>query len=183
MKVSLKNLSLSRWTRIGLIAVGGVLVLWLGLMVMGTFMEPPRKMGEQKLDPNRCPHCNMALSKFAKEKGECLFCKGALSGAQRAALTESRNKTIAYVLIGLFVVLLVTNAVFFFRARARAQKGDEDLYYFRCHKCERKIRYRTSQVGQFARCPQCRQMVRFPPPAEEMKRPWWRIWQKRKQAV
>jgi hypothetical protein len=177
----LKNLQLSRVTRIGLIVVGGVLLIWLVLLLAGVF-DSPRRVGEKMLDPNRCPHCNFPLSKYAKDKGECLFCHGELPGSEKALSAQGHGKVVAVVLISLFGVLLSVNVVFAVRALLRKRKPADEVHHLRCRKCDCKIRYRPNQVGQFARCPKCRQFVRFPEPPQEPRRPWWRVW-KKEQAV
>ncbi len=182
MKESLKGLSASRWTRITLTVMGVVMVLGLGAFLTGVF-DPPQRLGEKKVDPNRCPECNMALSRYARDKGECLFCHANLPGKSRDLARQGQGKVLALILIVLCSLLLLVNAVFFFRGRARKRALDEELYHLRCRKCDRKIRYRTGQAGQFARCPQCRQMLRFPELARDNKRPWWRLWHKNRQAV
>src|SRR5262249_54186209 len=140
MKFSLKNINLTGWTRIGLSVIGVALLVWLVLFQTGLF-DPPQTVGEKKTDPNRCPHCNMPLSSHAKQKGECLFCKGVLPGGDKWSSGKAGGQGFAIVLLTLFCVLVIVNGVFLVRALARKKKLDEDVYHMHCHKCDRKVRY------------------------------------------
>ena len=170
MKWTLKNLGFSRYTRIGLIVIAVALVVWLGLLVGGVF--EPKKLGVKQVDPNRCPHCNHALTAYAKQTGECLFCKGELPGKDKGSVVG--NRVVPGVLIGLFVVLLTINIVMFIRSRIRAP-GEEFFYQTNCRKCGRKVRFRERQCGQIAKCPICRQLMRFPEAPEKPPGPWTRM--------
>jgi hypothetical protein len=171
MKLALKNVRLPRWTWIGMIVVGVALLVWLVLVLLGVF-DPPTRVGEKKIDPNRCPACNAPLSPFAKEKGECLLCHADLPGARKTAAQQVANKYVPAVLIGVFSILLVVNVALAVRAWAR-QNQPEVIYHMNCGKCGRKIRYRPKQIGQCAQCPLCRKWVRFAePPPEEPKGMW-----------
>jgi uncharacterized paraquat-inducible protein A len=177
MVPSLKNLRLSRFSAIGLIVVGVALLLWLILTVSGVF-DAPTKVGMKQKDAKRCPECNMPLTAVAKAKGECLFCHANLGTGENTSTLS--GKTVAIVLASLFGVLLVVNTVFFVRSQLRKRRGAEEPQVHLCHKCTRKIRYRTHQAGQFARCPKCHSLIRFPAPPPPS-RPWWQLWKKKQQ--
>jgi uncharacterized paraquat-inducible protein A len=171
MKLSLSKLSFSRWTKISLIVVGVLLVGWVGVMLSGV-LDPPKSTRLQQTDPNRCPHCNHPLTAYAKQQGVCLFCKGDLPGKE----TPGRGGgAISGVLIGLFVVLLLTNVILFVRSRMRMKKEDEDYYHTYCKKCGRKVRFREQQCGQIAKCPTCRQLMRFPEAPDKRPGVWGRM--------
>jgi hypothetical protein len=170
MKWTLKNLGFSRYTWIGTAVVAVALVCWIGLLIGGVF--EPKKLGVKQVDPNRCPHCNHALTAYAKQTGECLFCRGELPGKEKASVVGS--KVIPGVLIGLFVILLTINIVLFVRSITRGNV--EEVYYqTQCRKCGRKVRFREHQCGQLAKCPICRQVMRFPVAPEKPPGPWTRM--------
>ena len=180
MRLSLKELRLSRFTTGAMVVVGVAAVFWLGLLLSGA-LDSPKHLGERKkVDPNRCPHCDHALTPYARELGQCLFCKGDLPGKESAS--SPRSTGIAVTLVSLFLVLLAVNVAFLVRRMRGKKPQEEEVHHLYCRKCGRKIRYRTGQAGQLARCPMCRQLVRFPEPPAPEKRPWWRGWKKQQPA-
>jgi DNA-directed RNA polymerase subunit RPC12/RpoP len=179
MKFSLKDTRIRRASLIALLVLGVLLLVWGGLMLAGVF-DSPKKLGETKVDANRCPHCNLPLSKVAKEKGECLFCHGDLPTKQRGVGEHPASKAVIGGLIGAFAILATINLVFFVRSW-KGKDPEEAFYHLNCKKCTRKVRYRQRQIGQFARCPICRQLIRFPEPPEQPKGTWGKLkdWLKR----
>jgi hypothetical protein len=170
MKVSLKNIKFSRLTWIGMILVGIVAAGWLVILMTGVL--EPKRIGEKQVDPNRCPHCNHPLTRYVKESGTCLYCKGDLPGKEKGPGTGS--KAIAVSLVSLFVVLLVTNVAMLIRSLKRA-KVEEEYFVTNCKKCSRKVRFRESQCGQIAKCPTCKQLMRFPEAPEKPRGVWTRM--------
>jgi uncharacterized paraquat-inducible protein A len=179
MKLSLDNLLKSRWPLIALGVVGGALLIWLTLEMTGVF-EPPKRIAgpneqEKKVDPNRCPQCNAPLSKYAREKGECLLCNAKLENEEDKSISKTVAWVVPPVLIGVFSVLLVINLGLFTYKRVRQKNnGEEVFHHITCRKCDRRIRYRDRQVNQFARCPLCKSIVRFPAPPLELTR-WGKV--------
>ena len=175
-KLSLRNVKLSSFTRIGLIVVGVALVLWLALTL---WPDGPTRSNAAKTDPTRCPECGLPLTKQAQLTGECPSCAMARgdSKSKKPQTKIAQDRVVPTFLIGLFVVLMGAHLFALYRRRPAAI--EVVLYYHHCPKCGRKLRYRTHQVGQFARCPICRQLVRFPPLPDEPRKPWWQVWKKR----
>jgi hypothetical protein len=172
MKLSLKQLPFSRWTKVGLIVVGVLLVGWVGVILSGV-LDPPKSTRPKQTDPNRCPTCNSPLTAYAKAQGRCLFCKAELPGADKPSVFGRR--VVPGVLIGLFVVLLTANVVMFVRSLRRGRKVEEDYFVTHCRKCGRKVRFREQQCGQIVKCPTCRQLMRFPEAPEKPPGVWTRM--------
>jgi uncharacterized paraquat-inducible protein A len=169
MKLSPKKLKFSRVSVLSMVVVGVVALGWLGLMLAGVF--EPKKLGEKKVDPNRCPHCNKQLSPHAKATGECTSCHGAVGDKGKLAAREKFQRTVVTVLLAGFAVLFVVNVAVFVRSRV-GKNTEEAFFYLHCRKCTRKVRYRERQIGQFARCPMCKTLMRFPEPPDRPRSRW-----------
>jgi hypothetical protein len=181
MKSSLGRMQLSRFTRVGLVAVGVMLVGWvaLKLVVSGS----GTRTGPAKVDPTRCPNCGRPLPGYAQVTGECPYCQieqggGRKTKARGSAVTSST--TLPAVLGCAFVLLLALHVGLLLRSRV-GRGGEEVCYFTNCRKCGRKLRYRDHQVGHLARCPLCRDLVRFPEPPGKAGGLWWKVkgWWKR----
>jgi ribosomal protein L37E len=175
MKLDLKNLKLSGASKYGLILVGGALVLYILLQFLGA--EPPKKIASKEAkDDKNCPNpnCRLPLNNASRAAGKCAACGQPLA-SERDTSAGVIAKWIPVVLVTTFCILLVVNAVFLVRNFLNKGKGD-DYLHINCRKCERKIRYRLSQSGQLARCPnpKCKVLVRFPE-AEKPPTRWSRM--------
>jgi hypothetical protein len=158
----------SNLTKIGMAAVGVLLLAWVILKLAGgteTKSEPIIK-GKNNL----CPECGLPLSKAAIAEGKCAnpSCRASLNKGGSAATSPA----IAITLVCLFAVLLGIHLSV--RVHARVARAEEKVYYYNCPKCLRKIRYRESQVGRGSQCPLCRRPMIFPPPLREPREPLFR---------
>src|SRR5262245_187624 len=168
MKHSLSGLKLSRFTGGGLIVLGGCLVVWL-VLTLFTGMHSTQT-GPARVDPNRCPECGREYPRGSP--GECPLCKlkAQAGGKPRPTARPGPARTLATVLVGLFVVLLAVHLAVTLRGHV-GKPAEEAYYQTACRKCSRKIRFRESQAGHLAACPLCRAVFRFPELAPT--RPWW----------
>jgi ribosomal protein L37AE/L43A len=173
-------MKMTRWTKVGMAALGAGLVVWVALMLLsgGDTKLAPGKSDDEK----HCPECGRELPRRIQEAGgECPFCKmeGKTVLVGRGAPKNSvwRGPAIPIAIASAFGLLLVVNLVFVVRNRRAANK-EEELYYVNCRKCRRRLRYRERQAGQVAKCPACRAMILFP--KLDAPRPRWpaRLWGK-----
>jgi uncharacterized paraquat-inducible protein A len=163
-------MKLSRYTMLGMVGVGILLIVWIGLMLFSGSSQ--KKIGPAKEDLTHCPDCGMLLNK-AGECPKCMAEEGVEAyRAKRANKGAATNPTIAFVLAAIFVVLVAVHAAVVLRGWSVRGK-DEDLYYIHCRKCGRKLRFRERQIGHIGRCPLCQTPIRFPHPEEEGKGNHW----------
>ncbi len=165
-------MKMTRYTTIGLIALGVALAAWL--LVMFVF-APEAKLAPGAADDSHCPECGHALpGRLAETGGECPFCKmqGKTVPVGRGRRSAARGPAVPLALGGLIGALLVVHGVFLVRQRMAARQQHEDLYYVNCRKCDRRLRYRERQVGQLAKCPACRTVIMFPKLPEAPKSVW-----------
>jgi hypothetical protein len=118
-----------------------------------------------------CPYCTINNGGVPKKKVE----SGVLT-----------SPIIPIVLGSIFGILATINVVVIVRSRMNANP-EEVFYHINCRKCDRKVRYRDRQINQFARCPACKTLMRFPEPPPQPTR-WQRVksWltpQKKKKTV
>lgn len=71
------------------------------------------------------------------------------------------NLVIPLVVVGLLVLL----GGAFVMLRRKPKEKEEQFFHYHCPGCKRKFRYRATQVGHRAKCPQCNKEWVFPPPA------------------
>ena len=161
----------SRATKIGLAAVGGLLLLW-GVVML--FLSGPTKRGPAFVDTTHCPDCGSLLNK----QGECPKCMA--TEGQDAYRTKRANKgaassnAIPITLGALFGLLLLTHIGINLRAYYARRGEESDVYYHvRCTKCGRKLRYREKQIEHLGRCPMCQKPIRFPKPPEAARTNHW----------
>jgi ribosomal protein L37AE/L43A len=175
MKIT--QLKLSRANKIAMIAVGALLVVWLGLTLFSASVSD--KAGPGKVDDSVCPDCGRKwTSKAAQASGECNFCraeKGAAYVPKKQRDSWTNSPTIPFTLLGLFVLLLAVHVGLLVRSRVKVPT-EQALYHVNCGKCGRKLRYREKQIGHLARCPLCQKPLRFPsPPTAPRVSPWRKI--------
>jgi hypothetical protein len=170
---------MTRWTKVGMAALGVGLVVWV-VLLLTTGGET--KLASGTTDAKHCPECGRELPRNVQESGgECPYCKmegkSVEVGKRRGGSSALRGPAIPIVLVVLLGLLLLVHGVFLVRQRAAAHK-EEELYYVNCRKCDRRLRYRKHQGGQLARCPVCRTLILFP--KLEAPRPRWpaRLWGK-----
>jgi hypothetical protein len=187
-----QGIKLSRFTFSALIAVGGVLLLWLTLMLF-TGMSSSRT-GPVKIDPNKCPDCGREYSMAGRAAKECTYCMlqagtGDKKDKERARLRAGgKDGQTSYIvpltLFGIFLVMLGVHLTVVWRAAAAAAR-EEIYYHTNCLKCDRKIRYRENQIGKVVGCPnpKCKSFIRCPEPVQEPSRPWWQFWGGQNQAA
>jgi DNA-directed RNA polymerase subunit RPC12/RpoP len=167
-------MKLSRFTIIGMAAVGILLLVWAGLMLFSS--SGSTKSGPAVTDINHCPVCGRMLPQAYIGTGECPYCKAAEAKGEKI-VKKAQPLTIPTVipvaLLGAFFILLTTHLVLIYRSRV-AQRRPEAVYYIHCSKCGRKLRYRDTQVGKVAACPLCRKPIIFPKPPQQQAVPWWK---------
>jgi DNA-directed RNA polymerase subunit RPC12/RpoP len=175
-------MKLSRFTVLGMVAVGALLLAWAGLMLFSD--SGATKSGPAVVDDYHCPRCGRELPKAYVGTGECPYCQAAEARGEQAPAKTGRRPLavtaiIPSVLVGLFVILLSTHVVLIYRSRAGRNKP-EVFYHVHCGKCGRKLRYRDTQVGKVGACPLCHRPIVFPkPPRVQPAAPWWkRPWPK-----
>jgi DNA-directed RNA polymerase subunit RPC12/RpoP len=157
----------SRLTRIGMVAVGVLLLAWIVLTLAS---GGETKTAPARSDGKTCPECGRPLPSSAQLEGVCPYCR--MEKGPEAAKLDRGKKSLAtspvipVVLVCLFLVLLSIHLGVTVRGRL-GKAVEEELYYYRCPKCGRKLRYRTSQVGRSSQCPICRRPLTFPRPPEE----------------
>jgi hypothetical protein len=168
-----------------LLAILAAGALAVGVTALWVFNPPrPPEIPEKERRYMYCSKCGQELKYDARRcEGDCMYCgeKGPL-----VATKESVKKTglpagpverlIPLVLIEL---TLVVAAVYGYTTWRRRHPVDEPVFPFFCPLCHRKLRFRKSQAGTVAKCPNCRRPVLFPKMPEPAKLPWHaRIWQK-----
>jgi hypothetical protein len=167
---------LSKFTKIGLIAVGVAFVLWLGVMLFLTD-ERSKTDPARKADDRHCPVCGREYPRGVFTADDCPYCKleTLKSGgkSKRAGGPWGGKPVVLMVLGGIFVVLLGLNIFVSLHRRTRRNKP-EVYFHLHCPRCSRKIRYRTSQFGKPALCPLCKRPIVFPKPVETGG-PWRRM--------
>jgi DNA-directed RNA polymerase subunit RPC12/RpoP len=166
---------LSRFTKIGIAGLGGLLVAWLGLAL---FTAKENKRTEAVVTTEkRCPTCGRPLSSTAIERNVCPYClleRGEEAAAIRKSGSFATSKWVPVAIVGTIVFLLMANVFFAVRGRLKEVK-DETYFYYNCPKCSRKLRYRERQIGKLAQCPLCERPIVFPRPAEFVDTPWKRL--------
>jgi hypothetical protein len=160
-------MKLSRFTKIGMAAVGLLFLVWLVILL--ATRETPSKTGPAGADERHCPVCGRELPRAYWGTGECPYCQMEAAEQGRPARAVARgvvwSPVIPSLLVVVFVALLTINLVV--GARSRVVKSTvEVLYHLNCPKCGRKLRYRAAQVGRLGKCPLCRRPIIFPQPAE-----------------
>jgi hypothetical protein len=163
----------TRLTRIALITLGVALLAWI---VLGLVFNPETKTASAMTDDKYCPECGHELPRgVIAAITECPFCKAqgkdVKIGRARGDGSRLRGPVVPAVLGSAAVVLLAVHVVFLVRHRTKVQQ-EETLFYINCRKCARKIRYRERQIGQIAKCPLCRTLIRFPEPDVAPKSRW-----------
>jgi len=161
----MKLRALSRFTKISIAGMAALLLAWIALTLFAVGEKTKTDaIVKSPEDLTHCPHCGRPLPRAAIASGECPFCR-LENGPEAAKIYRKGNvltgRLIPYTLVGMFVVLLVANIVIAVRGRVK-QERDETLYYYNCPKCNRRLRYRESQMGQLARCPLCHRPIVFP---------------------
>lgn len=163
-------MKLSQYTKVGMVAAGLLLVVWIGLVIFRD--NSAKKVGPAKEDVTHCPDCGMLLNK-AGECPKCLAEEGMEAyRAKRANKGMANSPVLAYLVGGVFVVLVTVYLLTVLR-RWYGRDKEEDLYYVHCRKCGRKLRFRERQIGHVGRCPLCQTPVRFPHPEEQTKGNRW----------
>jgi hypothetical protein len=166
----------SRFTRIGMVAVGVLLLVWV--VVLFATRETTRT-GPAKVDRTRCPDCGKPLPPGAQLTGECPYCliehgKEEMEARRRQRqMSGLMSPVIPVILIGVFCVLLAVHLTLGVRARLTPRE-EEGLHHYHCPRCGRKLRYRDRQIGQASLCPMCRRPLIFPRPLEQPKEPGYR---------
>jgi Zn finger protein HypA/HybF involved in hydrogenase expression len=175
-KLSLKGVQFSGFTKISLGVTGLLLVVWFVVTLLTSTETRSGPAAKSQPGQASCPNCGRPLSQKAVMAGECPYCK--IDNPEKAKLVKPgdysvfRSPWIPGLLIGFFCVVLTVNVAFFVRRLKLGTKPEDNFYHVNCHKCTRKVRYRQKQIGQFARCPICKQLMRFPEPPEQPKRRW-----------
>jgi hypothetical protein len=165
-------------TKVGMAAVGVLLLGWLGLTLF-TGSESTQS-GPAELDDKHCPVCGRELPRGAQATGVCPYCElekgpgaGNLAAAKRrGGAAVAGSPVVPAALIALFGVLLTAHVVFLVRGRL-AREREVPRHVMHCAKCGRKLSYRDSQVGRFGRCPICHRPIIFPRPESEAPRGGW----------
>jgi DNA-directed RNA polymerase subunit RPC12/RpoP len=164
----------SRLTRVGMVAVGILLLAWVVLTLTS---GGETKTAPAPSDGKTCPQCGRPLPSSARLAGECPYCR-IEKGPEAAKLNRDKRSlatspVIPVVLVCLFLVLLSVHLSITVRGRL-GKTVAEVLYYYRCPKCGRKLRYRPSQIGRSSQCPICRRPLAFPRPPEAPPEPAFR---------
>jgi hypothetical protein len=163
-------MKLSRATKIGMAAVGGLLLLWGVLMIfIGTSST---RIESGKVDLTHCPDCGSALNKA----GECPRCIAELGlEAYREKHTDKgfASSAVIPIALGCLLGLLLATHVGLNLWAYKKGKRPEVYYYVRCTKCGRKLRYRDTQVERLGKCPLCQKPMRFPRPPEKPRPNRW----------
>jgi len=156
---------------IGLIATGVLILGWVPLAIYTN--SGPTKT-QAVVDDRHCPVCGRELPRFAG--GECPYCKiegnGELAKSAMRRQSLATHPAIPAVLFSIFGILLTVNLVVFFRKRSVARR-EEESYYMNCPRCQRKLRFRESQMGRIGLCPLCKRPLLFPKLHEEHNRLAW----------
>jgi hypothetical protein len=166
-------MKMTRMTTIILIALGVVLLAWVGLTLL---TNADTKSAPAAADDRHCPECGRELPKAVRDSGgDCPFCKAqgkTVNVAQRRAGSPIlRGPAVPAALVGVVLALLLVHMAFLVRNRVRGRR-EEVIYHTNCRKCMRKLRYRDGQAGQLAKCPVCRTLIRFPQPDEGPRSRW-----------
>jgi hypothetical protein len=155
-------MKLSRnYTLIGMGVVGAGIVVWVVVMLV---LESGGKKTAAVADANHCPVCGKELPPAYQGTGECPYCAANKAAGKATVQTSkgvSRNLVVPGILGGLFAILLGTHVALLIRNRKIAA-APEELYYFQCPKCKRKMRFREKQAGRLGACPLCRRPIVFP---------------------
>jgi predicted RNA-binding Zn-ribbon protein involved in translation (DUF1610 family) len=159
-------MKLSRFTKIGMAAVGVLFLAWLALTLLSGNVT--QKSGPAVADEKHCPRCGRELPRWAWGTDQCPYCQleekdgGAASGSPRPRFRSAApSAVIPTLLVVAFAALLTVHLVMLVRTRV-VVKTEEVLYHLNCPKCGRKLRYRVSQAGRLGQCPLCRRPVIFP---------------------
>jgi predicted Zn-ribbon and HTH transcriptional regulator len=164
-------MKLSRVTKIGMVTVSGLLLVWVALIVFSSTSST--KTGPAQVDPTRCPECGSKYNK-AGECPRCMAEEGVEAYRAKRAKKDgfASSPVIPTVLGCLLFLLLATHIGINVRARKKNKK-EEVYYHVRCSKCGRKLRYRETQIERLGRCPLCQKPLRFPRPPEKPKVSRW----------
>ena len=165
------GLKLSRTTLLGIGAIGILLVAWLTCTL--AFSESDGKTTKAAIDAKHCPLCERELR---VEGSECQYCKAEGKGAEaqkaRAGRSFFSSPVIPASFIALFCTLLTFHVARAIWLRYKVNK-EEVFYVFNCPKCERRLRYRMTQIKKVGQCPQCKRPLIFPKPEEEARQSVW----------
>jgi hypothetical protein len=166
-------MKMTRMIWIALIGLGVAFAAWAAVSLLSGVGT---KTGPAVTDNTHCPECGHELPRTVRDAGgECPYCKmqgkSVSVGKGRAGPSALRGPAVPLVFLGIVTVLLLIHVAFLVWHRVRDRQEDI-LYYTNCRKCMRKLRYRPRQIGQLAKCPICRTLIRFPEP-EEAARPRW----------
>ena len=165
----------SRLTIIGMAVVGGVLLVWLGILVY-TLTQPTKTAST--VDEKHCPVCGRDLPLWAQKAKQCPYCQAEGRDADisnaRAGGSIFSKPIIPIVLISGFGILLGVHVFLLVRARVK-QKPEEPVHIMYCTKCRRKLRYREHQIGHFGRCPLCGKPIMFPKPRLAPETSWGKM--------
>jgi uncharacterized Zn finger protein (UPF0148 family) len=160
-------MKLSLFTKVGMAAVGVLLLAWLVLMFVSG--SGSTKTGPAVTDEKHCPRCGRELPRWAWGTDQCPYCQlEERSGAplKQTGRSPASSPVVPTVLVATFAALLAVHLVMVIRTRV-VPKAEEILYHLSCPKCGRKLRYRPPQVGRVGKCPVCHRPVIFPRPPEE----------------
>lgn len=171
---------LTRFTKISLASAAVMLVAWLGLTIFTENASTTTRVESGVVRENVCPHCGRAMPQSAIQNNECPYCVLENPGnRERAKIRKdsgglASGRTIARILIGSVVLLLLANIGVLVYGRLK-QKQDETVFHYNCPKCRRKLRYREGQIGRLAKCPLCERPIVFPRPADFVASRWKRF--------
>jgi predicted Zn-ribbon and HTH transcriptional regulator len=165
-----------KMTRMTWIALGGLGVALVAWAAVALLSDVGTRTGPAVTDNTHCPECGRELPRTVRDAGgECPYCKmqgkSVTVGKGRGGPSALRGPAVPLVFLGIVTALVLIHVAFLVRQRLRGRQ-EEVLYHTNCRKCMRKLRYRPRQIGQLARCPICRTLIRFPEP-EEAARPRW----------
>jgi DNA-directed RNA polymerase subunit RPC12/RpoP len=168
----------SRFTKISLVVAGVLLAAWLGLTL---FAENVSTRTAASIDrPDTCPNCGRKVTDESMQRNLCPYCLMQNAGdPERAKIRKDSSgvawgRSIARILIGSVIVLLLANVGVAVYTRQK-QRKEEFLFYYNCPKCSRKLRYRESQIGRLAKCPLCERPIVFPRPTDMPETRWTRL--------
>jgi hypothetical protein len=153
--------------------LGGLAFLVVSWIAWSMFYS---EENERVVDDEHCPECGKELPKQFQGTGECPYC--ALQKPPEDRPKKSRREYIrgfdfdnvntrkGVMALGGTLGFIVFLSLLIFVIKRWRRGGREAFLNFRCPYCNRKLRYKTSQIGRTGLCPGCRRRLRFPDPVE-----------------